>query len=71
MGEYKIGVLSDYEMEHMPDAGKKVMGRIAAGGAPADSDIKELAGHIKEMRGRDMFDSPQLQRQLQKIKNGK
>lgn len=71
MSEYKIGVLSDDEMERMPEAGKKIMSRIAAGPAPAESDIKELAGHIKAMRGRDMFDSSELQRQLQRIKSGK
>lgn len=67
----KVEPMTEEEMKNMPEAGKKIMSRIAAGGPPSDSDINELAGHIKEMRGRDMFDSDPLQRALYKIKNGK
>lgn len=71
MSDYKIGVLSDEEMENMPEEGKKIMGRMAVSAKPSESDVQALAGHIKAMRGRSMFDSDSLQRELIKIQNKK
>lgn len=62
--------VTDEERNNLSDESKKILDRAALGTPPSDAETVKMANELKAMRGRDMFDSPELQRQLQKIKNG-
>lgn len=63
-------MVTDDERKRLSSNSQGALGRAAMGTPMTDQETKEMAHEIKEMRGRDMFDSPQLQRALYKIKSG-
>ena len=64
-------MVTDDERKRLSSKSQGALGRAAMGTPMTDQETQEMAHEIKEMRGRDMFDSPQLQRALYKIKSGK
>ena len=66
-----MGGVTQYERDNLSDESKRTLDRVAGGVPMTDDETKRIAGELKSMRGRDMFDSSSLQNALQKIKNGR
>lgn len=56
--------------ESMTGKVKSFFSRLAMGGA-SDQEIKDNSEHIDDFKGQPMFGSPEVEKQLLKIKNKK
>lgn len=63
--------VSDEERNNLSDESKKILDRAAMGTPPSGPETQKMADEIRNMRGRPMFDSPSLEKELYRIKNGK